>query len=156
MDENNIDKLNRLQKIRVRSLEKKMLKEKLDYLSSCKKVEERAEEIDKITNEKKVLNKYITYDHVSESPIKREFVNVRKFWLNYDLEMHEYYENQERQNKNEAEELYNKRKQQWNKQKQKSESINKYNASKQNILRAIEENTEDEISQENSSFKRYH
>lgn len=154
MEENNIDKLSRLQKIRVRSLEKKMIEDKINYLSTCKKVEERTAEINTIKNEKGYLNKYITNEHVSESPIKREFVHVRRFWLNYDLEMHEYYYNQEVQNQNEAEELYNQRKQLWNKLKQKTEGINKYNICNKNKIRTKDENSEDELSQENITFKR--
>jgi hypothetical protein len=95
MDSNMTKKLHKLQKLRIRSIEKQLLHDKKEYLESCEKVHKRESEINNINYEKNTLKNHIKVTEVSESPVKRERVNIRRYWLNYDLEMHEYYHEHE-------------------------------------------------------------
>lgn len=150
MDIVTLTKLNKLQVIRVRTQERLLTIDKKSYVDACDTLEKRNTTIQNIQNEKEALNVYISTSYVKESPTHRERVHIRRFWLEYDLEMHEYYHEQELNKKNEAEISYLQRKKLWNKEKQKSTLLTK-KLSKFKILHtAVLENREDEISQEDS------
>ncbi|MES9938952.1 MAG: hypothetical protein ABW104_04170 [Candidatus Thiodiazotropha sp. 6PLUC2] len=122
--------------------------EKKAYSDACHNLSERNKSITTIHNEKDTLKKYCNEKYVSESPTHRERVHVRNFWLNYDLEMHEYYHEQEVTTKTESEHKYSERKKTWNKEKQKNILLNNNLKSTLSTRSSVMENKEDEYSQE--------
>jgi hypothetical protein len=154
MDIDTLDKLVQLQKVRVRAHEKKLAQEKKAYLEACEKLEQRKKEINTINSEHKGLNEYISNKIVAESPTKRERVHIRRFWLNYDLEMHEYYHEQENIAKEEAHEQYTACKNHWMREKQKSLQLKYILKNENQALSALIDNRDDELSQEDQSQPR--
>jgi hypothetical protein len=148
MDAKQLNKLNELNTLRVKRYEKELAESKAKLLEACDKVNKRDSEIKKISNESEELNSYLSRVQVSKSPTKREYVHIRRFWLNYDLEMHEYYYNQEVDEKNVATSNHNKTRKLWYKQKLKTEKLSKIHKS---FIREKDlqfENKEDEENQE--------
>jgi hypothetical protein len=154
MDSNMTKKLHKLQKLRIRSIEKQLLHDKKEYLESCEKVHKRESEINNINYEKNTLKNHIKVTEVSESPVKRERVNIRRYWLNYDLEMHEYYHEHEAEEREEKKEQYEKRKKNWFKEKLKAEKFKNLIFKNQIHETALTDNHIDELSQEENNSKR--
>jgi hypothetical protein len=151
MDIDKLDKLVQLQKVRIRAHEKKLALEKKAYLEASQKLEQRKKEINAINGEHKNLNRYIRNQIVAESPTKRERVYKRRFWLNYDLEMHEYYHEQEIISKEEAYEQYTACKNNWMREKQKSQQLRSTLKNENQKQCALIEYRDDELSQEDQS-----
>ncbi|MEJ2622328.1 MAG: hypothetical protein P8163_19385 [Candidatus Thiodiazotropha sp.] len=150
MDAKQLHKLNKINELRVRRLEKELAESKVKLLEACDKVVKRDGEIKKINSETGELISYLTHEKVMSSPTKREHVHIRRFWLNYDLEMHEYYYNQEVDEKNEADLNHKKTSKLWNKQKLKTEKLSKIHKSLINADNIRHESMEDEENQESS------
>jgi hypothetical protein len=148
MDISQLKKLDKLNQLRVKRYEKQMAEKKVLYIDACEKVEQRNNEINNIKIENGDLNGYLKQDHVSCSPTKREYVHIRRFWLNYDLEMHEFYYTQEVDDKNNAQLKYDNSRQLWHKQKLKTEKLSKIHKSTSIEQNMKVENTEDEDNQE--------
>ena len=148
MDINQLKKLNRLNKIRVKRCEKQLAESKDLFHEACRKVDKRKLEISVIKNENNDLNTHLKKNYVSKSPVKREHVHIRRFWLNYDLEMHEYYYDQEIDEKSTTQSKYQESKNVWYKQKLKAEKLNNFYNSLSKERFVISENVEDEINQE--------
>jgi hypothetical protein len=118
-----LEKLLRLQKVRIRAYEKKMNQDKQAYISAKEDLMKREQEITKIKDEHKDLNVYSDRPDVLESPVKRDFVKVRRFWLNYDLEMHEYYHVQDVEDHDQAKSNYDNARSTWMKAKLKNQKM---------------------------------
>ncbi|MEW8350502.1 MAG: hypothetical protein AB2687_19520 [Candidatus Thiodiazotropha taylori] len=149
MNKSQANKLIKLNKIRIRRQEKKLTQAKMTYVESCKKVDSRNIQINQINSENKELLDYLSLQTTSKSPIKREYVKIRKFWLNYDLEMHEYYLVQEIDEKNINDSEYQTEKKQWYKQKLKNEQLSLIRTKLLSKDNSYNENREDELCQEN-------
>jgi hypothetical protein len=148
MDFKQLQKLNQLNALRAKRFEKELSESKAILLKACNKVNKRDDEIKNINKENSELNQYSSNKDVTRSPTKREHVHIRKFWLNYDLEMHEYYYNQEVEDKNKAVINHNKTKHLWYKQKLKCGMISSLSKSSNNEINALKEDKEDEENQE--------
>ena len=146
LDIDSLKKILRLQKVRIRAHEKELLERKKAYDEAIEKLDQRNNEIHHIQTEHTGLRSYLNNNHVSESPVKRQYVHVRRFWLNYDLEMHEYYRDQEQNNYDKAKEKYNNSKQAWLREKLKSNKFHDELSSSVNKHQAVIENRHDEIS----------
>lgn len=149
MKKSQANKLIKLNIIRIRRQEKKLTQAKMTYVESCKKVDSRNIQINQINYENKKLLDYLSLQTTSKSPIKREYVKIRKFWLNYDLEMHEYYLVQEIDEKNINHSEYQTEKKQWYKQKLKNEQLSLIRTKLLSKDNSYNENREDELCQEN-------
>ncbi|MCG8067635.1 MAG: hypothetical protein JAY84_07205 [Candidatus Thiodiazotropha taylori] len=149
MKKSQANKLIKLNKIRIRRQEKELTQAKMTYVESCKKVDSRNIQINQINSENKELLDYLSLQTTSKSPIKREYVKIRKFWLNYDLEMHEYYLAQEIDEKNINHSEYQTEKKQWYKQKLKNEQLSLIRTKLLSKDNSYNENREDELCQEN-------
>ena len=148
LENDSLEKLLRLQKVRIRSYEKKLAEDKRSYLEARDKLNQRNNEIDSIQNQHEDIKGYLSMQHVSNSPVKTEYAHIRRFWLNYDLEMHEYYRDQENIDHDDAKNKYETSKKEWLRERMKSNRLNnefKAFAAKKNV---IIENTQDEVSQE--------
>ena len=154
MDKQTLNKLKQLQKIRVRTQEKLLSIDKKSYMDACDVLEKRNSSISDIHEENNRVNTYASNDYVIESPVHRDRVHIRKFWLDYDLEMHEYYHEQELNSKIDAESVYVSRKKLWNKEKQKSDLLNKRLSKLMIQENALAENRDDELSQEDTVMNR--
>jgi hypothetical protein len=148
MNAKQLHKLNQLNSLRVKRHEKKLSESKEKLLEACEKVIKRDKEIKTINNESGNLNIYLAREKVAKSPTKREYVHIRKFWLNYDLEMHEYYYNQEVDEQSAAVVHHNKIRKQWYKQKMKTEKLSKIYKTYTIENNMKNENQEDEDNQE--------
>ncbi|MEJ2405404.1 MAG: hypothetical protein P8171_14105 [Candidatus Thiodiazotropha sp.] len=115
-----LSKILRLQSVRIRRYERDMLDKRNAYLESDQKVKQRESEIQKIHQTHSDLNNYRNSDDVVSSPNKMELLKVKRYWLNYDLEMHEYYHQGEVSEKDEANQEYSKSRNIWLKEKLKS------------------------------------
>ncbi|MCG8040482.1 MAG: hypothetical protein AB2688_12160 [Candidatus Thiodiazotropha taylori] len=148
MNKSQVNKLMKLNSIRIRRQEKKLSQAKMTYVESCEKVDRRNIQINLINSENKELLEYLSLQTTSKSPIKREYVKIRKFWLNYDLEMHEYYLVQENDEKNINHSEYQSEKKQWYKQKLKNEQLSLIRTKVLSRDNSNIENREDELCQE--------
>ncbi|MCG7984708.1 MAG: hypothetical protein JAY90_18400 [Candidatus Thiodiazotropha lotti] len=148
MDRSQIKKLNKLNDLRLKRQEKKIKQAKLSYIEACKKVENRNTQINDIKGQKQDLTKYLKIESNSKSPIKREYVQIRRFWLNYDLEMHEYYLEQELDERSTNHKNYQSDKKIWHKQKLKTEKLSELYVKSCKQHNSLIENREDEVSQE--------
>jgi hypothetical protein len=118
-----LEKLLRLQKVRIRVYEKKMNQNKQAYIEAKEELLKREHEITKIKDEHKDLRLYSDRSDVLESPVKRDYVKVRRYWLNYDLEMHEYYYEQEVEDHDQAKNNYDNARSTWMKAKLKNQKM---------------------------------
>jgi hypothetical protein len=115
-----ISKILRLQSVRIRRYEREMFDKRNAYLESDQKVKQRESEIQKINQTHSDLNNYRDSDGVLSSPNKMDLLKIKRYWLNYDLEMHEYYHQGEVNEKEEANQEYSKSRNIWLKEKLKS------------------------------------
>ncbi|MBW9268590.1 MAG: hypothetical protein K1566_03000 [Candidatus Thiodiazotropha sp. (ex. Lucinisca nassula)] len=150
MNKSQVNKLIRLNDLRVRRQEKKLSQTKITYLESCGKVESRNTQINLISTENKHLLEYLSLQTTSKSPIKREYVMIRKFWLSYDLEMHEYYLVQEIDEKNINLSKYQTEKKEWYKHIVRKTQLSLMQTKLLSKEKSKAENSEDEFCQQNT------
>jgi hypothetical protein len=144
--------LKRLLKIQISRLtahEKNLKQAQLEYKEAYAALNERRDNINLIKERIDNVYQYSTLDSESISPEKIDRCNVYLFWLNYDLEMHEYYHTQEEGRYEEANNQYITAKSSWYKQKQKTEKLNDIYIRNDNAQRALVEEMEDESYIEN-------
>ncbi|MET0026418.1 MAG: hypothetical protein ABW101_02175 [Candidatus Thiodiazotropha sp.] len=115
--------LSRLQKVRLRKYQKQMLKERTDYLESENKLELRLSQINSIGDEKDNLRELQNQFFYATSPLNMDKIKIRKYWLQYDMEMHEYYKNIEEEEKSNNHIKYISSKNKWIRENQKTEII---------------------------------
>ncbi|MEJ2612139.1 MAG: hypothetical protein P8179_19235 [Candidatus Thiodiazotropha sp.] len=115
-----LSKILRLQSVRIRRYEREMFDKRNAYLESDKKVKQRESEIQNIHQTHSDLNNYRNSEGVLSSPNKMDLLKIKRYWLNYDLEMHEYYHQGEVSEKDEANQEYLKSRNIWLKEKLKS------------------------------------
>ncbi|MCG7901287.1 hypothetical protein A3194_14340 [Candidatus Thiodiazotropha endoloripes] len=155
MNKSQISKLNKLNDLRVKKQEKQLKHSKYLYLESCEKVETRSCQINHLKKEKKGLLKYSKLETTLNSPTKREFVHIKRYWLNYDLEMHEYYLDQEIDERNTKHSQYERDKKIWYLQMLKKQKLSILHNNVCIEENAILDNSEDDINQENSIIGNY-
>jgi hypothetical protein len=154
IDINSIGNLLRLQKVRIRSYEKKLEDDKKAYKDAYEKLCKRNEEISNIQRERNGIRGYVEQHVVSSSPVKREYAHTRRFWLNYDLEMHEYYLEGEKAALDEAKIQYESSKNIWLKEKLKSKKLNDEYRIANKMKDLSIENAYEEMSQEDHALIR--
>jgi hypothetical protein len=154
IDIDSIGNLLRLQKVRIRSYEKKLEDDKKAYNDAYEKLCKRNEEISNIHQEHMDVRSYVEQHVVSSSPVKREYAHTRRFWLNYDLEMHEYYLEEEKAALDEARIQYETTKNIWLREKLKSKRLSDEYRLANKMKDLSIENANEEMSQEDHALIR--
>lgn len=122
-DQKNMNNLLRIQKTRLLADEKILNQAQRSYLQAESVLKEREINIQSI---KKIIENTYNYMTFKSSRYFSERINrgyEYLYWLNYDLEMHEYYLTLEEERVNEAKNEYILAKKKWYKQKIKLEKI---------------------------------
>jgi flagellar biosynthesis chaperone FliJ len=118
-----LEKLLQIEQLRLDSEEKKLNKTQEEYRQACNKRNERIGIIDNLKGRKGELYQYLLKDEVMVSPNRLVRCHDERFWLNYDLEMHEYYLTQEEESVAETREAYEHARISWMRQKNKTEKL---------------------------------
>jgi hypothetical protein len=120
-----IIKILKIQKKRLVSKEKLLSDAHKEYLKACKIIEQRKKQIEFIKYKEKKVNEYISKVQMNHCYIIDSIHKVAnvKYWIDYDLEMHEYYLSQERVELDSKETKYIESRQKWLQQKKKLEYI---------------------------------
>jgi phage FluMu protein Com len=150
---NKIKKIMKIQDIRLAKAGKLLAEAHREYLEARNTMEQRNNIMDSLYLQKKELKAYIikmhsTCAYSSESKLREADA---KYWIEYDLEMHEYYLDQDKTNLEQKRKVYNEKKKIWFRQKLKMESIhNLYIKTKIQSDKIRNENEEDEIQEESN------
>jgi hypothetical protein len=147
--QSNLKRLMSLQHSRLSSQEKMLNQAQKDYKQACQVLKERKDNIKIINKRIESVYGYLSIRSVNTNIEKVDRCSTYLFWLNYDLEMHEYYLSQEEEKVEEANKRYLSVRKDWYKQKQKIEKFNELYIHSNNRQYAIKEELEDEAYIEN-------
>jgi ATP-dependent Clp protease ATP-binding subunit ClpA len=115
-----------------------------EYTEAFNQKKEREEKVSSIKNKVIKLQKYISLDKNYCSPDNVNRANIYRFWLNYDLEMHEYYLSQEEKKLEKAKSQYESARRSWMKQKIKTDNLSDMHKQQKNTELSTKEEIEDE------------
>jgi hypothetical protein len=137
-----------IQKARFSADENRLKQAQQAFLQAESVLNERTTTI--LTIKKDINN---TYDYMSYKDSSSYAERISRgdaylFWLNYDLEMHEYYLAQEEERLNETKNEYIIAKQHWYKQKTKIDKLNEMYLHNKKMINAENEESEEESNYE--------
>jgi hypothetical protein len=121
------------------------------YLEACNVLDHRNKAIESLNSDKAKVKAYANKMYLNdlysrESKLREGDV---KYWIEYDLELHEYYLTQEREKLEEAHSEYIKIRRSWMQQKRKYETINNMIVkSKRRIINRMYEKEEEEMQED--------
>jgi hypothetical protein len=142
--QSNLKRLLKIQLSRLTAHEKMLKQARYEYKEAYETLKERKENINLIKQKIDNVYDYSTLKSGHTTPEMFNSCNSYLFWLNYDLEMHEYYHNQEEDRVKQTNTQYLIAKHNWYKQKRKSEKLNELYVNNKNIQQIKKEEQEDE------------
>jgi hypothetical protein len=113
----------KIQEAKLSALEKSLSEKHKEYMEACGKLEERESIIRKLNAQSNNLNHYTNSICQSYSVLSLLQVETSRFWNSYDLEMHEYYLNQEKTEVSDKKIQHDEIKKVWLKQKLKADKF---------------------------------
>lgn len=116
-------KLLQIYEIRLVTEEKRLIQARIEYQQACEKKRDRMDNIHLVNEQKNSLYRYLIQNDVANSPEKLNRSHEHRFWLNYDLEMHEYYLAIEEEAVAETKEKYQLLRDRWMRVKRKIEKL---------------------------------
>jgi hypothetical protein len=140
----NINSLLRIQQVRLTKDEKNFREAQQKYQMAEKLLDERQNNILVIKKQIKDTYDYMTLSTSRSSPERINRGDAYLFWLNYDLDMHEYYFSQEKDRVNEAKKNYKIAKKHWYKRKIKIKKLKETYLYKKNMINTNKEAIEEE------------
>jgi hypothetical protein len=122
-----LDYLKKILETRLIKDEKLLSDAHKEYINAYDVLEKRKSLIERLNVDKKRFKEYVNShnlygNYTLETRVREEDT---KYWINYDMELHEYYYSQEKVELDEKEHDYNNKRKVWMKQKKKIESLEK-------------------------------